>query len=128
MGGLAGSFIGYGLWVYIASLSGNPEPTSQAWPGALIGLVGMGMLTFLLFQETIVLFTSLQGALLAMAGGVALAMRIDSIQPALSRALVDNMHLVPVLIVVPALIGVVFQHSGSAKKAKSKKAKQPAVA
>jgi len=128
MGGLAGSFMGYGLWVYVASLNGNPDPVQHAWVGALVGLITLGMLAFLLFQETVVVVTALQGALLAVTGALALAMRVGSARESLSRNLVDNTHLLPILILVPTLIGIVFQCSGSAKLKKKKKAKQPAVA
>ena len=128
MGGLAGSFMGYGLWVYVAGLNGNPDPVQNAWVGALVGLITLGMLAFLLFQETVVVVTALQGALLAVTGGLALAMKADSVRENLSRSLVDNVHFLPILIVVPTLIGIVFQCSGSAKLKKKKKAKQPAVA
>ena len=127
MGGLAGSFVGYGLWVYVAALNGNPEPAQNAWAGALVGLASLGMLTVVLYNETIVLSTALQGALLGVTGALALAMRIDRIRPDLSNNLVNNVHILPILIVVPMVIGVVFQYSGCAKKRK-KKAKQPAVA
>ena len=128
MSGLAGSFVGYGLWVYVAALNGNPEPVQNAWAGALLGLVSAGMLTMVLYQETIVLFTALQGALLGVTGALALAMRIDSVRPDLSNSLINNVHLVPIMIVIPMLIGVVYQYSGSVKMKRKKKAKQPAVA
>lgn len=124
----AGSFIGYGLWIYIAQLTGSAEPARYAWAGAMVGLVALGMLTFIAYRETIILFTALQGALLAVSGGLALAMRIGSLTEPLSRNLTENVHLVPVLIIIPALIGAVFQNAGLASKIAKKKAKQPAVA
>jgi len=127
MAAAAGTFIGYGLWVYIAGQTGHADPAQQAWAGALMGMVTLGMLTFIAYRETIVFFTSLQGALLAVTGGMALAMKIDSLTEPLSRNLVQNIHLVPVMIIIPALIGLVFQNAGLASK-KAKKAKQPAVA
>ena len=127
MGGLAGSFIGFGLWTYVASVSGSAAPAQHAWAGALLGLITLGMLALVVFRESIILFTAFQGGLLAVTGALAVAMKLESVRGSLSQSMVNNIHLLPVLIVVPTLIGVVFQHSGSANK-KSKKAKQPAVA
>jgi len=124
----AGGFVGYGLWVYVAGLTGTEQPAQQAWAGAMVGMVAMGMFTFIAYRETIILFTALQGALLATTGGLALAMKIGSLTQPLSQNLVQNIHLVPVLIIIPALIGVVCQNAGLASKIAKKKAKQPAVA
>lgn len=126
MGGLAGSFIGFGLWTYVASISGSEAPAQYAWAGALLGLVTLGMLALVVFRESIIFFTAFQGALLVVTGASAVAMNIDSVRGPLSRGIVNNIHILPVLIIVPTLIGLVFQHSGLAKK-KRKKAKQPVV-
>ncbi len=128
MGALAGSFIGYGLWTYVAGLSNRAEPTQYAWAGALLGLIALGMFGLVLMRETVIIFTSLQGALLTITGLLALAMKWNSFQQPLEQNIVNNIHLLPVLVIAPTLVGIVCQNSGMAKKQKAKKAKQPAVA
>ena len=39
MGGLAGAFVGYGLWLYVAGLTQSDGLENHAWAGAMIGLV-----------------------------------------------------------------------------------------
>lgn len=128
MGALAGSFIGYGLWAYIAAMSNSVDPTQYAWAGALLGLIALGMFGLVLMRETVIIFTSLQGALLIVTGLLALAMKWNSFRQPLEQNIVNNIHLLPVLVIAPTLVGIVIQNSGMAKKQKSKKAKQPAVA
>ena len=127
MGGLAGSFFGYGSWHYIANAMQAKDASQYAWVGALIGLIVLGMLAFIIFRVTIVLFTSIQGSFLTVAGSLALLMLAGSLKTPLRNALEGNLHLLPILIVVPAVIGVCFQHTITDKK-KPKADKKPAPA
>lgn len=128
MGGLVGSVLGYAIWDYAATVNGSLVPGQQAWAGALIGLVVLGMLAFVVFRESIILLTSLQGAVLAVSGGLGALMTVASIRESLRPDLIANVHLLPILVLVPAVIGVAFQHAELAKKARKKASKQPAPA
>jgi hypothetical protein len=126
MGALVGGLLGYGLWAYVAALSGSAAPTTHAWAGALIGVLTLGLLAFVVFKEAIILFTSVQGAVLGISGLLALLMKFSALRDTLHMNLIENVHLLPVMIIVPTLIGITFQNTELAKKAK-KKAK-PAMA
>lgn len=120
MGAIGGSFLGYGLWHYGASLSGNTAVAQYAWAGALIGLITLGMLAFVIFRESIIIITALQGSFMAVSGALTLVMKVETIEEFLHQHLVTNIHLLPLLIALPALAGLACQHSSKAKKARKK--------
>jgi hypothetical protein len=55
-GGLVGAVIGMVVWAYCE------QPINMAWAGGLVGLAVLGMLTFIWFKTTVILFTSIEGA------------------------------------------------------------------
>ena len=126
MGALAGSFVGFTMWNYVALLGGSQAPWQHAWAGALIGLISLGLLAFVLARETTIIFTAVEGAVFVVTGGLTLLLKFDSVHATLPGNLVSNMHLLPVLILVPALIGVAFQQTELAKKNKKKAKPAPA--
>lgn len=121
MGGLAGSFLGLGLWNYAAQVAHRPGLGDYAWAGALVGLVTLGLLAFVLFRFVVITFTACQGALMTVAGVVAILLKFDRVTEPITEALVENIHLLPLLIGVPAIIGFTFQNSAALQKAKKKK-------
>jgi hypothetical protein len=121
MGGLAGSFVGYGLWHYVADTVGAVEMPQYAWVGALIGLISLGLLAFVILQVVVTILTSIQGAMMAVSGVVALVMKYGPLRDSLEGPLRQNTHLLALLVGVPAVIGIAYQYSGIAKKAAKKK-------
>ena len=121
MGGLAGSFLGYGMWHYAANVLGKPHLNEYAWAGALIGLITLGLLSFLIFKLVVMIFTSLQGSIMTVSGILALLLKYPPLHEELRAALTHNMHLLPLLMVVPAVIGFAFQNAAVAQKAKKKR-------
>jgi len=120
MGGLAGSLLGYGVWHYVANALGKPGLVQYSWAGALIGLITLGLLAFIVFRLVVTVFTAFQGSVLTVSGLLALLLMYQPITEKLERALIDNTHLVPLLIAVPAVIGFAFQETSSRKKRKKK--------
>ena len=120
MGALAGGFLGYGLWHYAAGFSDSKVLADHAWAGALIGLIGLGLLAFVIFKETIIIFTAVQGALLAVCGVLTMLLRFESVSEPVQRNVIHNAHLLPVLIGVPLAVGLAVQNAGFAKKQKKK--------
>lgn len=117
MGGLAGSLLGYGCWRYIAELAGSGADVHRhAWAGALIGLVTLGLLAFIIFRLTVMIFTSFQGSLLTVSGILGVLMQFDSPKTYLVKALDGNILALPLLLIVPALIGLAFQCITNRKK------------
>jgi len=114
-GGLAGAFLGANAWTAIASqMNANPEtmnlPPEAYWAGALIGLVVLGLLSFILFELSVVVFTSISGSTLAVLGIIALLLQVPAWQTGITDAILANPLIVPMLVAVPAVIGLVLQH------------------
>lgn len=107
LGGMVGSFVGYGLWHYVANATDRPEMLQYSWVGALVGLITLGLLAFVILRFVVMIVTSLQGAVMAL-GGV-LAIMLKYMAEDLEGPLRENDHLMLILIGVPAIIGFVFQ-------------------
>ena len=121
LGGLVGSFVGYGLWTYVTNTIDRPEMQQYAWVGALVGLITLGLLAFVILKFVVMFITSLQGAVMSV-GGV-LALLLKYMPDDLEGPLRDNAHLMAILIGVPAIIGFVFQTCWSKAPAKKEGAK-----
>jgi len=122
-GGLAGAFIGANLWAGIANAinaSANKDVSDPAqwntvvpehlfWIGALIGLLVCGMLAFVLFKLSVVMFTSVSGSTLAVLGLIALLLSFEPWRDPVSSGITANKLIVPLLVLVPAVIGLILQ-------------------
>ena len=127
-GGITGAFIGANLWAGCAAAlnkaSGTSIPVDAYWIGALVGLMLCGMLAFILFKLSIVLFTSVSGATIAVLGGLALLLSFEPWQQSVRDGLTASQLVVPLLVFVPAVIGLILQqtwpdHTPAAGAAKS---------
>lgn len=121
LGGLAGAFIGANLWAgiahaanKIASHNGSEAtvlPAEAYWVGALVGLIVCGMLAFILWKLSIVLFTSVSGSTLAVIGALALLLSIEPWSAAVAEGLASSQVIIPLLVFVPAAIGLILQET-----------------
>lgn len=115
LGGLAGAFIGANLWAgfaYALNKAAHASiPPDAYWIGALIGLIICGMLAFVLFKLSIVLFTSVSGATIAVLGALALLLSFEPWRDAVAAGVTANQVVVPLLVAVPALIGLILQEA-----------------
>jgi hypothetical protein len=75
-----------------------------------MGIIFFGLLSFILFQLSVVMFTSFSGALLAVIGTIALLLQVPAWRESIANALQANPLVIPVLVIVPAVIGLVIQH------------------
>lgn len=107
-GGLTGAFIGANLW------TGLGYPDENHWAGALMGLILVGMASFLMFRHVVMLFTSIGGGAMAVCGGISLLLYVPSWREGLTQALSNNQIVIPLLVAVAAVIGFTFQHGQSA--------------
>lgn len=116
MGGLVGAFLGANAWSAILSTMQNsgakPDASQQTyWIGALVGLLICGMLAFILFKLSVVLFTAVSGATIAMLGGLSLLLQVSAWRDPIIASLQNNAMVLPLLMIVPAVIGLIIQHS-----------------
>jgi|GEM_PF-517348 len=114
-GGLAGAFIGANVWAACAKLVQNPTHaeamSNNYWVGALIGLLFFGMLAFVVFKLSIVLFTSLSGSTIAVLGAVALLLQVPAWKGPITSGISSHPIIIPLLIMVPTAIGLILQQS-----------------
>jgi hypothetical protein len=108
MGGIFGVVLGAGLW---HALSLDPR---LVWAGALVGLLGFGLLSFILFRGSVMMYTSLQGSFMLVFGILSLMYRYQDIAPMLTLHLKVQPFLLPAAIFVPAVIGLIFQQHNTA--------------
>ncbi len=102
-GGLVGFAIGMLVWAYC------DQPLNMAWAGGLVGLVLLGMLSFVWFKTTVILFTSIEGATLFVFGTCALLMRYVPWQNQVATSL-NKPILIPLVITTIAAISLFWQH------------------
>lgn len=110
LGGLAGAFIGANLWSGVSHLY-SKVPSQHYWVGALLGLIICGMLAFIVWKLSIVLFTSVGGATCAVLGGVALLLHFKPWQQTITNSLTAHAITIPLLVAVPALAGLILQET-----------------
>jgi hypothetical protein len=104
MGGIFGALLGASIWRTV-----NLEP-QLVWAGALVGLIGFGMLSFILFRGSLMMYTSLQGAIMLIFGILGLIYKYQQVGPQLSSHLQVQPLLLPIAIFIPAVVGWIFQH------------------
>ena len=116
-GGLAGAFIGANIWAVTAiemSKHGVPANPDMPWIGAIIGLVTVGFMSFMVFNVAVVLFTSMSGSVLVVIGSIALLLQVEPLREQIVEGLRNRPVVMPLLIIVPAVIGLVVQQQWGA--------------
>ena len=105
MGGLFGAVLGVTFW-RLANL--DPE---FGWSGGMTGLVFFGLLSFLLFRECIITYTSLQGSVMLIFGILGLLLKYQDIGDPLSHHFQIKPFLLPLAIFIPTLCGFIYQRA-----------------
>jgi hypothetical protein len=108
---------GIGLMLGAALWRAADQDPAFDWAGGLTGFVAFGMLSFIAFRGGVILYTSLQGGALLASGILGLLEKYPSVGPELADHLTHQRFLLPTAIVVPAVIGLIFQHHMSAAPA-----------
>ena len=108
LGAVAGGTLTAALW-YACEL-----PEQYIWAGGLVGVVAGGMISFIVFKIAVMLFTSLGGGVLIVAGVLSLLHQYESIQEPPGESIKELFYsenwFVPVLLLVPAAIGMIMQN------------------
>jgi len=108
LGAIAGGILTSGVWYAF----GLPEQYILA--GAIIGIVAGGMISFIVFKIAIMLFTSLGGGALIVAGMLALLHQYEAIQnpptASVKTMFFGYQWFFPAILMLPTLIGVIVQN------------------
>jgi hypothetical protein len=115
MGGLAGALLGATMWQTFGL-----DPTF-AWSGALSGLILFGLLSFILFRGSVTMYMSLQGAAMLIFGLLGMVDKYEQVAPKITSAMTLKPFLLPMAIIIPAIIGMLYQQSDGASAAPGKK-------
>jgi len=107
VGGLCGAAVGAMAWL---TAGHAPE---LAWAGALTGLVGFGLLSFILFRGSVIMYTSLQGAMMCVMGLLGLGLKYDDWAPTIARNVATRNLTLPVAVLILALLGLIYQQTTS---------------
>jgi hypothetical protein len=108
MGGIIGALLAGGIWHAIGL---DPR---FAWAGALVGLVGLGLLCFILFRGSVMMYTSLQGAVMFVLGVLGLIYKYQELAPRLNDHFRVEPFLFPAVVFIPAMIGLIYQQHQTA--------------
>jgi len=108
LGAIAGAFLAAGVW-HAVNL-----PQQFVWAGALIGLVAGGMISFVIFKMSVMLYTSFSGTSLIIVGIFALIYRYETFvndppTTHLNHLYYDNHWFLPLLLVGGTLVGIILQ-------------------
>ena len=105
MGGVFGLLLGASVW-RAAGLDAH-----YAWSGGLTGLVFCGMISFLIFRGSVMMFTSLQGSVMLVFGLLGLLYKYQDIGPRMSDNLAQRQFILPLCIFIPATLGLIWQQT-----------------
>lgn len=103
LGGLAGAVLGAALWRTVTL------PDNLIWCGALAGLVAGGFLAFSSLRASIMVFSSLQGAVCIVVGVLALLSDYPELGQHVAGAVYSKAFLLPLMLLVPTAMGIFFQ-------------------
>jgi hypothetical protein len=118
MGGLIGMLIGMSLWRAFGI-----DPNFAAAGGGM-GLIFCGMLAFVLFRTSIMMFTSLQGSLMLIFGILGVIYKFNGVDmSAFERQLDVSPFIMPMAVFFAAVGGIIYQNTqgGDAPAAPAKK-------
>jgi hypothetical protein len=115
MGGIFGAALGASLW-----RQANLQP-DLTWAGAMSGLIFFGMLSMILFRGSVILYTSLQGSVMLVFGILALLYKYQSMAPDVTAIFSKRAFILPTAVMIPALVGLLYQQAMHPGPAPSKK-------
>lgn len=115
LGGLSGALLGACLWQTVGL---DPH---FAWSGALTGLVLFGLLSFIIFRGSVTMYMSLQGAAMLILGLLGMLCKYDQIAPKVTNTMSLRPFLLPMAVIIPAIIGMLYQQADAPAQAPGKK-------
>ena len=112
MGGVIGTVIGMCVW-----RSAGLDPAFAAAGGGM-GLIFFGMLSFILFRTSVMMFTSLQGSFMLIFGILGLIFKITAIDThVIDKHLAATPLIMPIVVVFAAVVGLLYQNQQGLQQA-----------
>lgn len=105
MGGVYGAILGASMWQ-----TANLHP-NLVWAGALSGLIAFGLLAFIVFRGSVIMYMSLQGSVMLILGLLGLIFKYQDLAPHLAQKMTVKPFLLPLSILIPALLGLIYQQT-----------------
>ena len=78
-----------------------------------MGLIFFGLLTFILFRGCVMTYMSLQGAAMLIFGLLALTFKYEGLKPQVHSMFKLKPFLLPMMVFIPTVLGIVYQHHGA---------------
>jgi hypothetical protein len=113
---VVGFTVGSSLWRTFPELV--PE---YSWAGGGMGLIFLFMLSFITTRWTIILATGIQGSAMLIFGMLGLLYKYEVLVPRLDALLNMNHYVLPLAVLVPAILGWIYQQNIAAAAPPAKK-------
>ncbi|MGF1635143.1 MAG: hypothetical protein ACFCVE_14925 [Phycisphaerae bacterium] len=114
-GGIFGFIVGMSVW------RGIGLDPAFAPAGGATGLVFFGMLSFIVFRTSVIIFTSVQGSAMLIFGVLGLCYKSQEFAPLVTQAMTVRSFMIPLAIFIPAVVGLIYQHHADTQQAPAKK-------
>lgn len=105
LGAVCGAMLGASVWMMFPNL--DPR---YAWSGALTGAVTLGLLCFLIFRMSMIVFTSMQGAVMLPLGVLGMAYDYKALQKSLDGSFHSLPYILPAIIIGLMVVGCGYQY------------------
>jgi hypothetical protein len=79
------------------------------WTGVLVGFVTFALLAFIIYKVAAILYSSVEGSALVVAGALSLASTQDFIAGPLSESMRSHVYILPIMLAVPTVGSIVIQ-------------------
>ena len=107
LGAISGGILTSGAWLAM----GMPE--QYIWAGGLVGFIGGGLISFVVFKAAVILFTSLGGSSLMIVGALAVIYRNMTGGAKVEELVLQHKWFLPVILLGPMIIGMLLQYKFS---------------
>ena len=104
LGAVAGGVLTAGIW-YALHL-----PELYIWAGALIGIIAGGMISFIIFKISVMLFSCLGGSVLMTTGLLALLYLYEPTTEQVKDLVMNEQWFLPIVLLIPTAIGIYLQN------------------
>ena len=104
LGAIAGAILASGIW-YACGLN-----EQYIIAGAIIGIVAGGMISFIIFKIAVMLFSSLGGSGLVVAGVLALLHQYPETTAQVEELVFTEKWFLPAALMLPTIVGVILQN------------------